>query len=57
MRYLFIFLLRLATSSIIACIISIFFFNGIHLFKTSLLALIMIVLAYLFEYTGKRDSG
>jgi hypothetical protein len=57
MKYLYILLFRLAISFIIVSIISFFFFKGIQLFKTSLLALIMIVLAYLFEYTRKRDSG
>ena len=52
-----IFALRLILSIVIAVVISLFFFEGIRLFKTSLLALIMLVLAYLFEYTKSRDRS
>jgi len=38
-----------------AYIINLLFFNGINLLKISLLAGIMLVLAYIFEYTRKRD--
>lgn len=55
MRDLYIFLLRLLLSVVAASVISIFFFEGIRLFKTSLLAGIMMALAYLFEYARKRD--
>lgn len=51
-----IFALRLIISIVIAVVISFFFFDGIRPFKTSLLALILFALAYLFEYTKKRDK-
>ena len=56
MRSFHVFLLRLLISIIIASAISVLFFKGIQLFKTSLLIMIMLALAYLFEYTKKRDS-
>jgi hypothetical protein len=34
-----------------------FFFNGIQLYKTSMLAGVMFLLAYIFEYARKRDEG
>ena len=55
MKYLYTFLLRLVLSIILAYIISIFFFKGLHPLRTSLLAAVMLVLAYLFEYTKKRN--
>ena len=57
MKIFYIFLFRLILSFIMASIMSMFFFNGIHAFKTSLLAAVMIILAYLFEYTKKRDRN
>ena len=56
MRSFRIFLLRLLISIIIASAISIFFFKGIQLVKTSFLTLIMLALAYLFEYTQRKDK-
>jgi uncharacterized membrane protein YcaP (DUF421 family) len=56
MRSFRIFLLRLLISIIIASAISVFFFKGIQLFKTSLLILVMLALAYLFEYSKKKDK-
>ncbi len=49
------FLLRLVLSILFSCVISILFFKEIRIFKTSLLAGIMLVLAYLFEFKKKRD--
>jgi len=40
-----------------AYIINLLFFNRINLLKVSLLAGIMLVLAYMFEKTRKRDRG
>ena len=57
MKQFYIFLMRLMLAVVMASIISLFFFNGIHLLKTSLLAGVMLLLAYLFEYTKKRDAG
>ena len=57
MRYIYILVLRILLSLIMASLISLLFFNGIGLYKTSLLAGIMFVLAYLFEYTRNRDKG
>lgn len=55
MKDFYIFLLRLALSVIIASLISIFFFKGWEISKTFLLAGIMLILAYLFEYAKKRE--
>ncbi|MDB9822474.1 hypothetical protein OAC89_02120 [Deltaproteobacteria bacterium] len=57
MKYFYIFLSRLILSVGMASIISVFFFNGIHSIKTPLLAGVMLVLAYMFEYTKKREDG
>ena len=56
-KYFYIFLLRLLLSFIMAYIINLLFFNRINLLKVSLLAGIMLVLAYMFEKTRKRDRG
>lgn len=48
--------LRLILSIVMASALSLLFFRTIQPFKTSLLAAIMLVLAYLFEYTKKRDK-
>jgi hypothetical protein len=55
MKTVYALLLRLALSIILAGIISLIFFKGIHAIKTSALAVIMFILAYLFEYGRKRD--
>ena len=55
MKYFYVFLIRLTLSIFMASVISIFFFNGLHALKTSLLAAVMLLLAYLFEYAKKRD--
>ncbi|MFC1532516.1 hypothetical protein ACFL7M_03995 [Thermodesulfobacteriota bacterium] len=56
MKYFYIFLLRLALSIILASVICMFFFKGIEMTKISLLAGIMLLLAYLFENVKKRDK-
>ena len=53
---IYIFFIRLILSAVFAAIISMFFFNGIRPLKTSILAAVMLLLAYVFEYTKKRDS-
>ena len=51
------FLLRLALSIVLAFIIMRFFFRGASVIKVFVLAGIMFGLAYLFEYTKRRDKG
>jgi len=55
MGSLYIVLLRIFFSIALAFVISILFFNGISIIKIFGLAAIMFVLAYLFEFTRKRD--
>jgi hypothetical protein len=50
-------LIRAALSLFIALLISRFFFQAGGWVKTIGLAAIMFFLAYLFEYTKKRDKG
>lgn len=52
-----IFLLRLILSTILAFIICRFFFQGAPLINIIGFAMIMLGLAYLFEYTKRRDKG
>ena len=52
-----IFLLRLILATVLAFIISRFFFRGTQVIKVFVLAGILVGLAYLFEYTKKRDKG
>ena len=56
MKYVITFILRLALSVLLAAIISWLFFKGIQPLKTPILAIVMLILAYLFEYTKKRDK-
>ena len=51
-----LFFVRLLISIVLACIIGYFFFKGIQVYKTAILAGIMLILSYLFEYTRKRDK-
>lgn len=57
MKSVHVFLLRLAISGALAFFIFRLFFHETSFVKISGLALIMICLAYLFEYTRKRDKG
>ena len=50
-------LIRAALSMFLAFVISRFFFHGWGWLKIIGLAVIMFILAYLFEYTRKRDKG
>jgi len=50
-------LLRLILATVLAFIISRFFFRGTAMIKVLVLAGILVGLAYLFEYTKKRDKG
>lgn len=56
MKYLYIFIIRLIVSAVIASLISLFFFQGIQVYKTSSLAAVLLAFAYLFEYVKKRDE-
>ena len=55
MGSLYIVLLRIFFSIALAFVISLLFFKGILIIKIFGLAAIMFVLAYLFEFTRKRD--
>jgi hypothetical protein len=50
-----IFLIRLVVSVVLAFLISRLFFQGTSLVKILGLAAIMLILAYLFEYTRRKD--
>jgi hypothetical protein len=52
-----IFFLRLILSVFLAFLIGRFFFQGGFVVKSLGLAAVMLSLAYLFEYTKKRDKG
>lgn len=52
----YIFFIRLILSFLIALLISRFFFQGTSIVKVLGLAVILFVLAYVFEYTKKRDK-
>ncbi len=54
---LIIFLIRAVLSAMLAVLIERVFFQSTALPKIILLAVVMLGLAYLFEYTKKRDSG
>ncbi len=51
----YIFLLRIAISIGVAAVISIFFFGGIDYIKTPLLAVGLLILAYMFESSRKKE--
>jgi hypothetical protein len=55
MGSLYIVLLRVFFAIVLAFVISLLFFKGISIIKILGLAAIMFVLAYLFEFTRKRD--
>jgi hypothetical protein len=55
MGSLYIVLLRVFFAIALAFVISLLFFKGISIIKIFGLAAIMFVLAYLFEFTRKRD--
>ena len=50
-------LLRVFLSLILAFILTRVFFQGASTTKTIILALALLIFAYLFEYTRKRDEG
>ncbi len=50
-------LLRVFLSLILAFILTRIFFQGSSTTKTIILALVLLIFAYLFEYTRKRDKG
>jgi uncharacterized membrane protein len=51
----YVFIIRLVLSIMLAFLISRFFFHGRPMIKIFGLAAIMLALAYLFEYTKKKD--
>jgi len=57
MGFLSVFFIRLILSVLLAFVISRFFFQGMAVIKIFGLAGIMFGLAYLFQYTKKRDMG
>ncbi len=57
MRKFEIFAIRFFLSVVFAFLVSRFFFENIAVIKIIGLALILLGLAYLFEYTRKRDKG
>ena len=50
-----IFLIRLVVSIIVAFLISRLFFQGASMVKILGLAAVMLILAYLFEFTKRKD--
>ena len=52
-----VFFLRLILSLLLAFLISRFFFPGASIVKILGFAAILLVLAYLFEYTRKKGKG
>ena len=50
-------LFRVFLSVILAFILTRIFFQGASIIKTLMLALILLIFAYLFEYTRKKDKG
>ena len=51
----YLFFIRLILSLTLAFVISRFFFQGASTLKVIGLAAVMFILAYLFEYTKRRD--
>jgi len=54
-KSIYIFSLRIVLSIIGASIISFFFFNGVDYVKTPLLAAGLLILAYVFESSRKKE--
>ena len=52
-----VFILRIILAILLAFVIGRFFFEQMTVIKVGLLAGVMLVFAYLFEYTKKRDRG
>ena len=52
-----VFILRIVLAILLAFVIGRFFFENMTVIKVGLLAGVMLVFAYLFEYTKKRDRG
>ncbi|UCB48455.1 MAG: hypothetical protein JSW56_15145 [Deltaproteobacteria bacterium] len=50
-----VFLIRLVVSILLAFLIGRLFFQGASMYKIFALAAIMFVLAYLFEFTRRKD--
>ena len=50
-------LVRIFLSLILAFVLTRIFFQGASTIKTLMLALALLVFAYLFEFTRKRDEG
>ncbi len=57
MKSLYVLMIRLVLSLLLAYFICRFFFPGRSIFGVLGLAVVMCALAYLFQYTRKRDKG
>jgi uncharacterized membrane protein len=57
MGSLYAFIVRVGLSILLAVMICRFFFKGTSVIKIFGLALIMLGLAYLFQYTRRKDRG
>jgi len=51
----YVFLIRLVVSIVLAFLITRLFFQGASIYRILGLAAIMLILAYLFEYTKRKD--
>ncbi|MFC1493779.1 hypothetical protein ACFL6W_00720 [Thermodesulfobacteriota bacterium] len=54
-KFVYILLIRMALSIVGASVISVFFFDGINYVKTPLLAGGLLILAYMFESSRKKE--
>jgi maltodextrin utilization protein YvdJ len=52
-----VFVIRLLLSTLLAVLIGRFFFDPMTAFKVAGLTLVMLALAYIFEYLRQRDEG
>jgi len=57
MRGAYLFVVRSALAAVFAFVISRIFFPGASPLRVTALAAAMLVLAYLFEYTKRKDRG
>jgi hypothetical protein len=57
MKHLHILLARIVLSGILSVFISVVFFGGIRYIWIGILSVMLVVLAYLFEYTKKQDKN
>ncbi|MBW1764707.1 MAG: hypothetical protein JRJ23_08210 [Deltaproteobacteria bacterium] len=57
MKYLYVFILRFVLSVVLAAVISRLFWGWLPLGRVLGFAAILLVLAYLFEYTREKDKS